>query len=329
MSLIYIINKTCEKLGFDAVNDRALLISKINTACKEVYEFTDLPGSLREITAIVPASSVIALPFYVGELRAMRSHYSFQKIPLIELSMPKYAYMPWKSTWNNWRIMKKSPICKSISNAIYPIVLTMENAESEDVTVTITGQTQEANRTSETVIFLAGETQVECGKLFTDIFDIVKSSPNNQNITLTAVDQSSLEFTLAIIPNDHLQALYTIVDVSALPFIGDQGTADRYVDVLYKEPLYQLQDDNEEFVCTGFDDAIVAKVCEQWYSELDGGENQAIAWYAKCSDLISKRINHTNGSSEKEIQFAPNGFLGLYPRGWYRGRYGVGNILPR
>lgn len=320
MSLAYIINRVCENCGYQPTDNRALLLSVINRAAKEVYEYTDLPGSLREITVLATAEASIALPAYVGDLRNIRAHYTWERLELNEMAA-KYSFQPWPQIWNKWRVLRKSPIQHCIENASVPIVLTMDEVDTAAVSVTVTGKTASSNRLSETVTFEVGETQVSLVNQFTEIDKITKDVVNSFDITLTGADEDSAELILAVIPNDQLQSLYTIVDVSQLPYGGDNGTTFRYVDVLYKAPLPQLSDDGDEFICDGFDDAIVAKASEFFFSQKSDGGEKALQFYAKCRQIIAQRIASTNGATEKNIVYGPNGMLGLYNRGVYAGGY--------
>lgn len=312
MSLSYIIQEVCEKCGYDATDDRELVLRIINRAAKEVYESTDLPGCLREITVLVTNDSVIALPYYVGELRNIRAHYTLQRLTIQEMSS-KYAFNPWDNMWNKWRLIKKSPLQNCIENTALPIFVTMDDVDTVDVEITVTGQTTKANRVSEVITLAAGETEAQLSQPFIEISAITKDVTNNNDITFTGADSSGNEITLAIVPNDRLNSIYTLVDISALPYSGDIGTAYRYVDVLYKEPLPTLTTDGDEFLCQGFDDAIACKVCEYFFSAQSDGSPKAMEYYSKCNQLITDRIEHTNGETEKTLTFAPNGYLGLYP----------------
>lgn len=314
MSLKYIIDTVCEKLGYDAETQRTLVVAKINRAAKEVYELQDLPGCLREITLEATPELILALPYFIGELRAMRRRESKMKIELLEVS-PNYCYNAWPLIWNNWRLLRKSPLQTSIVDASVPITFSMAEVEAEDVTVIVTGATENSARVTEEIIFTAGETEVDAANLFTEIHSITKNEVNTQNITLTGSDGDGGEVTLAVIPNDRLSSVYTLVDISKLPSNGDvPGSTAWYVEVLYKAPLFYLNNDGDEFICEGFDDAIVYKTCELDFAEKDGGGDKSIGFYQKCNQVIFNRINASNGGTQKELIFAPNQYLGMFPK---------------
>lgn len=323
MPLSNIIDTVCEKIGFNAVSNRTVLLNMINRAAKEIYEADDYPGSLREIVALVPPGNVIALPYFVGELRAMREYYSKAKVELKEMA-PKYSYNPWPELWRSWRILKKSPIQTCIQRTDRPITLSIPEADSSDFTVTIVGQTEDANRKETACEFTAGETEITCNTPYIEITAISKPF-TTYNVTVKSKDTSDADLTLAVIPNDQRQSLYTIVDVSELPSTGENGTGNRYIDVLYKEPLQFMSQDGDAFPVEGFDDAIVYKTLEHWFSEQGDGGEKALGYMMKCNQVIFQRVNHTNGTTQKQITFGPNQYLDLYPR--YPRRVWRGGVL--
>ena len=320
MSLSYIIDQVCLECGYNPTNDRTLLLRLINRACQEVYKSTDLPGSLREVTVLAEPNSIVALPNYVGELRSARNHFSLARLTITEMA-PKYNFNPWPQLWNNWRVLRKSPIKTCIVNSAIPIFMTMEEADTVAVTVTVTGATTKSSRVSEIAVLEIGETETQLTQQFIEIESITKDVINNNDITLTGGDADENEIELAVIPNDKLNSLYTIVDVSKLPLGGDVGSQFHYIDVLYKSPLPWLGVDGDEFICQGYDDAIVAKVCEYYYAKQADGSAKAVEYYAKCKQIIADSILHTNGATEKELVFAPNGLLGIYNRFNYAGGF--------
>lgn len=313
MALRDIINEVCEKCGYDATDDRELLLQVINRACQEVYEITDLPGSLREITVLAQADSLIALPYYVGPLRNIRSHYSLVRLTIQDLTS-KYSFYPWQGLWDKWRLVNNSPIQRCIENSALPIVATIDDVDTVAINITITGKTATANRTSEVFTIGVGETEVQISTQFLAIDSITKDAFCNRDVTFTGADADGNEIELAVLPNDRLKCEYTIVDVSALPWGGDNGTNYRYVDVLYKSYLPRLNADGDEFICgSQFDKAIVCKVCEEFFGNKADGSDKALDYGVKCQMLIQKTISHQQGETEKRMTFEPNGLLNLYP----------------
>jgi len=317
MSLAYIIAEVCEKCGQDATDDRELLLRVINRACKEVYEITDLPDSLREMVVLATENSLISLPYYIGEVRNIRSYFTLERLSFKDMQ-PKYSFNAWPEIYNTWRVVKKSPLASCIENASAPIIVSMEEIDVADVVITVVGQTSRANRVAEIVTIPAGETSAQLNNTFVDIFSITKTAVNNNNITFTGVDAGGNNLILSVIPNDRLKALYTIIDVSQIPIVKDNNTGLRYVEILYKEPLPTMAEDGDEFICHGFDDAIVSKVCEYFFSEKSDGATKAYGYLLKCNDLITKTLEHRGVTIEKVLQFAPNPLIGLHKRPYLR-----------
>ncbi len=321
MSLGYMIDRVCEYLGYDPVNDRDFVVSMVNRAGREIYEKTDIPGCLREMTVQALSDNHIALPQDIGELRGAKSHYSLQRLDLREMAA-RYAFNNWPQITNNWAVIKKSPLKQSIENATVPIVVSLGEVCTEDITVTVVGSTQLAKKVTEILLIEAGEDETQLSNAFVDIISINKDIITNANITFTGRNEANTaDIELSVLENDKFCVLYTLVDVSKLPFGGDQGTQFRYIDVLFKCQYYDLVENGEEFICPGMDDVIVAKVCEYKYSQEEGGGEKALGFYQKANQLLSQKIENTNGATDKMLVFAPSPYLGLFPRGRGR-RYG-------
>src|SRR5688500_5361686 len=99
MPLKQIIDIVAKAEGFNNLTDntdaRQVLVDIINEACEEVYETTDLAGSLQEITATVDEDIELALPSYVGEIRGVRPANDTENVWRKQTLIPRY-------TSNNW-----------------------------------------------------------------------------------------------------------------------------------------------------------------------------------------------------------------------------------
>lgn len=305
MSLGYIIDALTEKYGFDEDDQRAMLVRKINRAAREIYESQDLPGCLKEIVFNVGSNSVIALPSYVGELRAVRGRDMKEKVELKDM-VPQYKYESWGEINRVWRLLGKSPIKKSIITAA-GLTVTIPVVEATSIIVTVIGETVTSKRRSESITITAGNLTATGAVAFLDVHSIVKNRVTTYDVTVK--DSSNNE--LSVIPNNELSSSYILVDVSAIPSAGS-STNTRQVDVLYKQNLLPLANDDDEFPCPGFDDAIVYKTLEHVYSMQADGGDKAMGFYQKCVQVIHQRIVHSNGPLQKEMIFKPNPMLGLF-----------------
>lgn len=318
MPLLNILNTFAAKQGYDPVDDRVLLLSIINRAAQEIYEKQDLPGSLMEAVFMVPADNIIALPYWVGEVRAMKEYYSKNKIELKDMT-PTYSYNSWGEIWRVWRLLRKSPIQNTITNAAVLLTLTLGAVEADNVVITVTGQTTTAKRVSEVLTIPAGQTVVNSTKNFIDIVSITKANTCSYDVTITGQDINANAVTFAVIPNDRLDSAYTLIDVSMLPSGGENGTNTRYITVLFKQPLFTMFNDGDEFPAPGFDTAIVYKALEHDYSEKPDSGAIAMGWYDKCAQYINQKIIDIQGATQKQMTFHPNPYFGLWRRGSYHG----------
>src|SRR5437763_16721918 len=105
MSLKYIIDEISSQIGLNSLElnptQRTWLLRKINKASEEVYESDDLPGCLREAYILVTPNSELALPEFIGRLRAVREANWKSPLSLIDLA-PRYHAQAWKTEWNHF-----------------------------------------------------------------------------------------------------------------------------------------------------------------------------------------------------------------------------------
>ena len=75
MALNYILEQVGYKMGLDPSQStqRSVLLRFVNTAAKELYHMSDMAGCYEEQYFKVNANQTIALPDYVGQIRALRS----------------------------------------------------------------------------------------------------------------------------------------------------------------------------------------------------------------------------------------------------------------
>ncbi len=292
-------------MGVGVVEDAEYLSSWINRAAKEVYESTDLPGSLREQVFKVWPNKQISLPQYVGELRAIREFYYYDKIELNDMR-PRYNYNPWPQIWRRWRLKNPKPIMTDIEN-VSPLTITIPIAEPL-VIVSIVGQTDNSNRIQENITMDAVSKTTT--NSFIDIISITKNIPSTNNISIVDIDN----IEISNIANNILAVTYLIADVSELPFVGESPYGEKFVEVLYKERLGLLINDSDEFPCVGFDDVIVYKALELWTSQQQGNELRAAAYFQKAAQVMAARIEHVEGPIQKEMTFGPSGYIGMFPR---------------
>ncbi len=285
---------------------RLALTELINVAAEEVWEEADLPGCLREVFVNAYSNEELALPSFVGSLRAIRE--AQNKIPWRQSDFyPRFSSYPWKSEWREFSIKYSSAVQLDILNSAPPTASML--AADLTTTLTIVGATASANRVVETV------TMDGVSKLFTSAFtrydSIQKNKINSNDITLTDADAR----VLAVISNDQLESHYLIVDVSNYPYTGELTDGGRVMEVLYKVPLLRLEADTDVFPVEGFDNIVVMKARQLYYEPQEGKEAMAIMMDRKTSRQIRRKIGDKTGNIQKVVNFGRNPLYSLYYSG--------------
>lgn len=304
MGLKYILDRVSSEGGQRNLEDnpeqRAFLLTKINEAAKDVWEQTDLPGSLREVTLAILPNSVVALPAFVGEPRAIR-HKPTEEVETINDLRPRYHLLPWKTMWRNWRFIGYSPVQRDVENAA-PLELRIDAAES-DVIVTVSGSTATARRAAD-AITMSGTTNTGTVS-FVDFESIRKNQPSNNDIFV--YDQNGNE--MAVIYNDFLESRYIILDVSLYPnFSTDCPDGSRKMELLYKIIRKPMSLDTDSFPVDGFDDVVALKTLELLASGEEGKEQRAILMNMKGKQQLDRLLEHKEGTIQKRVKFARNRF---------------------
>lgn len=292
MALDYILSQLGFKLGLNPADagQRSTLLRYINRGAPELYRKNDIPGALMEQSFQIMANQTIAMPDYVGHIRAMREQMSHIAINL-EQQRPRYNQYNWSSEWRDWRLKGLSPLQTSIINQAQ-LILTVPSVEDPPVQVTITGTNDESSSVSEIVTINAQS--VSTVNNYNDITSITKSRVNQFNITISDVDGNQLSY----LANNKLRALFQIVDISTSPWYP-QGVNPLcgWVEVLYKKALPTLQNDNDEFPVPGYDDILVDK-CLQLYYEDQKDIQTALAYMTKVNNSLAEMQEDTNRGTD-------------------------------
>jgi hypothetical protein len=312
MALGYILRRVAAEAGLGnlATNpgQRLRAIDIVNEACEDLWEEVDAPGSLEEAIFLVQADNELALPPFVGVMRAMREKALMKKWTLKDMR-PRYQQEPWENMWRNWRVKGKSPIQATIQNAA---PLTFSMAVPDNSVITVTGATAQANFVGDSVTMSAS--QVVGNLSFIDIESITKKEVNTGDVIITDV----LGNVLSIFTNDALDSMYLIVDVSQYPFGGETMSGSRVMEVLFKRPLKRLINDTDTYPIPEWDKIIVNKTLQIMTESQEGKEQRAQLYAQKTQLLARNKVNHQEGGMEKEVQYAENPFYGMTKRPYSR-----------
>jgi len=312
MPLDFILTKVASDYGASNLDGnpdiKALLIDTINEAAEEVWEEKDLPGCLREVYIRTQTDTELALPYFVGELRAMRESENRAVWNLTDLR-PRYHQYNWKHEWKSWRLKGTSPLQLGITVATPPILKIP--VSDDDLTVTIVGSTANAARVTEDTVM--DNTTIELDTAFTEIHSITKNILGDHNVTVEDSDEN----VLAEITNDVLESRYVIVDISKYPWTGSETNC-WVMEVLYKMKLKRMEALDDVFPVEGFDKVIALKALQILTEGQEGKEDRALLMDTRATRMINRKIEHKEGTTTKHIKFGRNKLLGLYSKTRFR-----------
>jgi len=308
MSLAYILSEVAADTGYhpdtsDA--DRAYLINKINKAAKELHEARDLVFCNRERLFSLDASTQqVAFPNSFGKARAFRNYYTRREIIMHDMR-PRYQTAGWTENLLTARLKYRSPLQRAILN-FAPITLTIPKAEPTAFSVVLSGPTVHSGRINETVTFAPGEISKQTATAFSDLLVFGNVKPHLYDVTATDTDGN----VLSVLPNFEWQASYLIFQM--LDYVASAPSAPYIIEGLYKVRFQPFADDMDEFVCPGYDDAIIWQTRGQLAANSD--VSLATAYGQKAAQLCSQMADDEQEGVEMRIDFKENKTLSMFKR---------------
>jgi hypothetical protein len=321
MSLGVILTDIASIGGIDLSDPNQLVATtyRVNKAAKEIYEQNDLIGSQREqvMQMTAPKGDQFSMPEYVGQIKAVRYFYPEFNLKTVDMR-PRYKGKYWQvENFMSWRLKEQSPIRRQVSNA-GPVLIRPRQKETQDVTVTLSGWTENASNIIENLVFPAGYTGIglQSQNAFLGFTAITKSVATLSDFDVWDLD-GNLMSTLA---NNQLKALYQLVQIINMPN-GSLGAATffqpitDFVEVLWKMKWRPMVTPQDEFLCPAYDEAIFWKYMEHKarvspQSTFDA--NQADKFKAKCDELIKNIANQNDENLEMSLNFGTNATYGAF-----------------
>lgn len=282
MSLQYVLQQIGFKVGLNPADSgqRAVLLRFANSAARELYQTSDMAGCLEEQVFKINPNQTIALPHYVGQLRAMRETFSRTALTLSQMR-PRYNQFNWEGEWRNWRIKGLHPLQTSLTNQAQ-LVISVEKVENPPIVVNVSGPTLGATRTTETVVMT--QTSMQTVNSYLDVSAFTKTTSNQYDVVLSDADGNQISY----ISNDSLKAEFQIVDISMSPWVPyNLNPLLGWVEVLYKKALPNYSNDNDEFPASGYDDVWIAKALQLYWEE-QGNIQTSMAFYQKAQQLLAQ-----------------------------------------
>lgn len=308
MGLFYILQQVGFKMGLNPsdMNQRAVMLRFVNEAAIELYQQSDMAGCLEEQCFKINPNQTIALPDYVGQLRAMREQYSQIAITLSQMR-PRYNQFNWVDGWRNWRIKGLHTLQTSVLNQSI-VTMTVKAIENPPVVVSISGSSDGSANISETIT-MDSLTKNSINS-YNDFESFTKDRVNNYDVVMTDIDGNQLSY----VASNKLKAQFQIVDISTSPwFPTNVNPLLGWIEVLYKRALPWFQNDTDEFPAIGYDNIIVNKVLQLW-SEEQGNIPAALAYMQKATQSLAQIHEDANRGTDDVVSMCDNPQDSLNPR---------------
>jgi hypothetical protein len=322
MSVEYILDRFGKKVGMlpSDTSQRALLLDYLNEAAQELYEQSDMPGSLEEAEFYVQGDKTVAMPADVYAIRFVREKSGRNEEWETESLSARYRENNWETNHAKFRIKGYSPLKVSLPTSItdaanstnklvvraYGITTTDDDYEvvvktpySEALLVSVAGPAV-ADATASTNVTLAPSNNVTVK----DIISFARTNKPTATVgVVQLIDYADNNIVYAEIPSNRMESRYLIVDVSEFPFSSSAAEDDSHtLQVLYKKTLTRLQNDTDEFPAPGYDNILVSK-CMELFLEEQGKLEEAILHDRKATRSLARRQADLERGQEQKIVF--------------------------
>jgi len=296
MSVEYILDRAGKKLGVNPSDNhqRSIMLDYLNEGAQELYEESDMVGSLVEDSFYVQGNKTIALPSNVSSIRAIREKESKYPWSLSSLT-ERYAYNTLEQDDRTWRIKGYEPF--KVTPTSFSGMKAVVTAAMSTITITVVGSAAGIARTFEDVTL--SSTSNTFSTTFTSIESIIKSDVCTYDISIKQSDDT----VVAVIPNNEKESQYLIVDVSEFPWESNAAQDDDHtLEVVYKKKLPYLSKDSDEFPADGYDNIIVNKMM-QLYMEEQGKIEEAMLYDKKASRSMGRRNSDLQRGQRQKVRF--------------------------
>tara|TARA_R100000664_G_scaffold7716_2_gene12932 strand:+ start:434 stop:1402 length:969 start_codon:yes stop_codon:yes gene_type:complete len=296
MSVEYILDRVGKKLGINPNDNhqRSIMLDYLNEAAQELYEESDMVGSLTEDSFYVQGDKTIALPSNVSSIRAMREKESQYPWVLTNLT-ERYSRNNVEQDDRTWRVRGYEPF--KVTPTSYSGIKATATQAMPEITLTVVGTRSDASRFVEEVEM--DGTSNTFSTTFTSIESVIKSDVCTYDISIKQSDDT----VLAVIPNNEKESRYLICDVSEYPWESTATQDDEHtLEVLYKKKLPYLSKDSDEFPADGYDNILINKVM-QLFLEEQGKMEEARIYDQKASRSLGRRNADLERGQLQKVKF--------------------------
>jgi len=315
MSLKYIRSNIAAETGFhpdSSADDKEYLDNQVNQVALDLFNALDLVGSLFETIAFFTdfEERLISVPSYVGDIRAGKYYDCPAQITLRDIR-PRFGTEGYGTQIIDFREVGVSTL--AVSNTEYSSLifsLPEGEVETEDLVITIVGETPVASQIEEQLTLVAGQNSVTSVNNWVGAPKIIsKNMVNLFDILVTDINDTEL----AVIPNSETKSLYSIWQVQDDSVIS--AVTQNSMEILYKQKYVLLVNDGDEFLNGKYDEIIIWKFLDEYWSKQDGktglAEGARLKWMSKMA-----AVNRNKAKGKKvELQTVPNRYYGLFSWG--------------
>lgn len=332
MPLIDILNDFASYSGLSktTTGQRDFALSIINKAAEDLYSILDTVSCLREqIFRIDCSTKQVVLPFYVGEVRAVRDFQTGLNYTQHDMR-PRYAYNGWREQYKNYCLVWRNKGFTSLeeygdNSGLLTFSLPIGKVAEKAFDIIITGQTPYSQKLQETISFAAGDSSKTSVNSFVPqyIDAIRKNVACDFDINIYDMDG----VFLGLIPNSELGSRYTLIQIPDFPLVATE--TESFIEMVYKQRFTPFYNDYDTFPGDPekYDKAIFWKAIEHWASRKDNKSEVALLAHKKCAEVMANINDDSGNQNELEMNFAPNQYLNMPPfafnydprrPGWWR-----------
>lgn len=309
--LIDVLTRLSADTGLHVEQKRNVLLQYINNAAKEIHKKLDCNRIYREMTVVVPADKIIALPSNVGEIRGLKFTEHDVVFNVESLNSPKYTNNIEVFKLTNWRDLGDSPV-HTLPQNIGTIKLFPKGIETVPVTVCISGATNLSAKLEERILVnnIGGHSSTN---LFNpELHSIMCSVSRKYDIVIKDANDNEI----AVLNNNERRTRYKLIDVSELGWINDTDNNETLIDILYKVPVTELLNDSDMFYTDDetYDQAWYCMAMHLFLDPLKDRKEESMIYRGKCTDLLREAKESSEGDIVKKISFGKNKYYGLFDK---------------
>jgi hypothetical protein len=282
-------------MGLDpsVTGERNTLLRFVNEAALELYHISDMAGTLQEQYFKILPNQTIALPAYVGQVRAMRQAESQVAMKLSQLR-PRYNEFNWQDEWRNYRLKGLQTLQTSLQNQSN-VVLSVAAVENPPAVIHISGPSFGSAMLSETITM--SSTSIQSVNQYLDVTSFTRTQVGQYDVVMSDIDGNQISY----LASNQLRAQFQVLDISAAPWIGPLANGlYGWVEVLFKSAMITFQNDTDEFPAPGYDNVIVNKALQLWYEE-QANPQIAMAYYQKANQLLAQIHEDANRGTDDVV----------------------------